>query len=315
MNQSNETIEGEIVPPDTQLAKPEQTQAAAHLAQMADDGFVTRLEKAAENAPKIQNAVMKILVSISQPGDWIDHDGTACLTSAGAERYMKQFPFSFEAFTVKKQTGEDEHGSWYMYVYSSAASLWDRTLPCEGTYGTRDKFLSFTKERGWRSDGEINEGNIMAAAKHICIGNGIKALLGLRGIRTDMLKRLITDLQGDPSIIKGVKYDSGKSTDKPPATAKEKVTAQEQIARMGKWLNEIWARNIDDMKAALKEATLFEGADGKEIFCDSLERLSKNIKWTGRIYPVIKKAYEEWQSITTAPAWSEQQLPEGSEHE
>ena len=154
-----------------------------------DESYVTALENAAEYAPRIEAALRKILVTIAYPGDWSNHGKTACLSSAGAERALKHFRISFCKWTREKMEWKDDLGSAYRWIYRAECHYKGRAILCEGRYGSRSKFLC--KVGGeFKKLEEIDEGDIMAAARHICQGEGIKTMLGLRGIPTEELIRL-----------------------------------------------------------------------------------------------------------------------------
>jgi len=242
--------------------------------QVFDDAFVTQLEGAAKNAKRAENAIMATFINICHEGDWIDHEGTACLSSAGAERFLKHLPFTFDSWTIKKNSGSDGKGPWYTYICSATAYLWGRNLPCEGVYSTRDRFLGYTKKDGWRALEDINENDIRAAARHICIGNGIKQMLGLRGIKTDKLAEIIAEHGGKPNLIHRVSYGGGgggSTQSKAPVDKSGDATKRKDITT---WLTEMNNGDKAEMKSQLISLTKFTGKDGTEVSFDTTTRMS-----------------------------------------
>ena len=272
------------------------TESGEIISIMADDVFVNQMEKAAENAPRIQAALEKLLVSISYPGDWVDLDGSACLSSAGAERFLKHFPISFTDWKWRKENWSDEEGEAYKYIYEAQCHLWGRTVQTQGIYSTRDKFLGKTSE-GWRSLKDINTSNIQSAARHICIGNGIKTLLGLRGVSTEKIKEVFNRMGKAPDNIQSVKYSKGSKGGAVKKQDKAEAKQDDELrARCNEMLTQMHAGDAADMKAAVKDASSFEGADGKTVSRDDLNKI--NGKWLAKVYGIIKEQFENWEKIT-----------------
>jgi len=272
------------------------SEAGVNNLQLFDDSFVTQLEGAARNAKRAENAIMATFINICHEGDWIDHDGTACLSSAGAERFLKHLPFTFDNWTMKKNSGSDGEGRWYTYICSATAFLWGRSLPCEGVYSTRDKFLGFTKAGGWKALEDINENDIRAAARHICIGNGIKQMLGLRGIKTDKLAKIIADHGGDANLIHRVTYGGGSgggTQNKPPADKSGDADKREEITAC---LTEMNNGDKAAMKTQLIKLTSFKGKDGNVVSFDTTTRMSGTS--LAICHKKTKEAYEAHLKVT-----------------
>lgn len=140
------------------------------------------LEQKAQLAKRHSDAINTILIAQTFPEDWTIQGGKACLGSAGAERIGRMFNIRHGA-DVKcvKEEFVDDHGEGYRFIYSGTASLDDRSVHVQGSYGTRDKFLGFAGGE-WKPVEDINENNIRNAAYHVFCGNAIKALLGIRNI-------------------------------------------------------------------------------------------------------------------------------------
>ena len=270
---------------------------------MADEDFVGKLEMAAKNAPRLRAAMKTMLVSISEVGDWTDFEGTACLSSAGAERYLKAFPFQLSNWQSKKEEFTDKNGKAYKWEYTCTANLWNRVILARGEFSTRNKFKGYTSQDGWKDISEILEGDIKAAAYHICMGNAVKALLGLRGLRTEELLRIVKEQGGDVNIITKVEFSKGSG-----GGAKEASAEDNHIqAELGKMMEEMTGGDVDAMKQILIDCTKFKGKDDKEVSCNSLKRLTG--KWLEKTAPKIKKRYEDWKKMTDAPDNNPEKVP------
>jgi len=197
----------EIVPqegPDTEMTK-----------LLADEDMevrLGRLRKIAELAPLYEKTIRTILLSCTFPQDWHkfgdgDH-ATVCLSSAGAERIAKHFKLRFFDVTRQKENFEDADGKGYRYVFEGKAVEGDRIIFVQGVYGTRDKFLGFANNK-WRALEEINENHIRDAAYHRFIGNGIKALLGIRNLPAKEYEFLMNRTGQDAAKTTGHTYGSG----------------------------------------------------------------------------------------------------------
>lgn len=171
-----------------------------------------RIEKAAELAPRWEAAVQKILVNATFPSDWEEFgDGDKakmCLSSAGAERIAKHFPIQIHSVAFEKEEFTDSVGKGYRYTYSGYARLRERETYVQGNYSTRDKFLGFAGGE-YRDIVDMNEGMIRNAAYHIFIGNGIKAILGIRALPVDKFNELMSELGKKASNAGGHSYNRG----------------------------------------------------------------------------------------------------------
>jgi len=209
------------------------------------DAMLLILERRAATAPRMRALVEKVLVNDTYPEDWtIQGDGDkarACLSSAGAERIGRNFPINTSDVTCKKESWEDSEGKAYRYVYTGYASLYDRKVYAEGSYSTRDEFLG-KKGGKWRPLEEINEGDIRAAAYHYFLGNGTKALLGLRGIPVAEYQRIMQatgqDAQRSSQVQRGRGTQGGASAEE-HAQRRELVELCVGFANDGRTVEEI----------------------------------------------------------------------------
>lgn len=166
------------------------------------------LEKKAKLAGRFATALNTILISQTYPEDWSEHDDKVCLSSAGAERVARHFSIRFYDVKVKKEDYTDTNGRAYRYIFEGNAAMADRIVYAQGAYGSRDNFLG-KKSGEYRPVEDINDNNIRNAAYHIFIGNGIKALLGLRGIPKARFNEIFTRQGEDPNKRTAVSYGKG----------------------------------------------------------------------------------------------------------
>lgn len=191
------------------------------------EAMLAILEKKAKLAPRILAATNTILVAATHPEDWTEQGGKMCLSSAGAERVATMFSIRFHDHKWLKEEFRDEHGQAYRYVYECTASLGDREVFAQGTYSTRDKFLGYNSGK-WRPVEDINENSIRSAAYHICQGNAIKALLGLRGIPADRFAEMMSNTGRDASKAATVRRGKGTSG----GTSTDDSAMQKQLAEI-----------------------------------------------------------------------------------
>lgn len=223
----------------------------------ADEARVEALEKAAANAPRVVKAMNRILVAIAHSGDWVSHDGKkASLCSAGAERFLKFFPMKFLNWKREKQDWTDKEGEAYRYIYSATCVSGESEFLIEGRFSTRDKLLGF-KNGKWKPLEEIDETDIMAAARHICIGEGVKAHLGLRAMPISDLETLGVRVDQ----IGSVPYQKGGQGGA-PATSTDDKALQQKLISMALALS-----NGDTTEAGtlVETESAFKAKDGKEV--------------------------------------------------
>ena len=254
------------------------------LSEADPDKMLALMEKKASLGTRMRSAVEGLLLSHTYPRDWnIQGNGdkaTACLGSAGAERVAREFPINFTDVSWTKEEWTDSYGAAYRYVYTGYASLYDRKIFIQGRYSTRDAFLGKVDE-SWRAIEDINEGNIRSAAFHMMRGDGIKALLGLRGLPAAEYERIMRATSRDPSatptVARGSGTQGGTSADDHKAQADlaeaciSIAAAGMTVESDGKQWSAVPMSDSDD-RAELERAvdiciklSSFTGKDGKEI--------------------------------------------------
>ena len=257
MSESSGNVQMELAESAT-VAERESLDVMPGLLGAANEGFVAALEKTAENAGRVVNAMNKTLVAIALPGDWVTHDGNiASLCSAGAERFLKFFPMKFTDWEREKQEWSDVEGKAYRWIYRAICTFGGTVLMTEGRFSTRDKLLGF-KDDKWRPLEEIDESDIMAAARHICIGEGIKAHLGLRAMPIEELDKLKVNVKNIKSFGG---YQSGSRGGAPTASADD-YAIQTKLRKM---CIEIANGDMDSAASILEDESSFTGKDGTKV--------------------------------------------------
>lgn len=248
---------------------------------------VESLEEAAKIARRYRQALLSLALSSTDPGDWHIEGGRACLSSAGAEKIARDLGgFSYvKREETRKVTGSDEIGPWYMYVEQYRVEQvvhWGpkaviRYVDCEGRASTREPF--FGKARGqWKSVHDIHEPDLMAAARHRAIGEGIKQLTGLRQIDKAALDRSGIDSGKVGSVDRSGGPQQGQGQQKSQSRGKDEMTDEQQHQmRVDLWnMCTAYVKHINpdledvdmireaagDKLAALTE---FEGRDGNKV--------------------------------------------------
>ena len=269
-------------------AEPIESQAT-ELAKVMTEGdpelTLAIMEKKAELAPRMNKALNTILITQTYPEDWTEQGGKMCLSSAGAERVARLFSIRFHDQKAKKEEFSDTIGRGYRYIYECVASMGDREVFAQGAYSTRDKFLGSVGGE-YRATEDINENNIRNAAYHICIGNAIKALLGLRGIPAERFNQIMAGAGQDPAKASAVKRGSG--TQGGTAKAKASTNAVEHVKMC---LRALRPQDPEAQAALYHEIGDFDGKDGKRVVAKSPDQLSE--KWLGGIAGKLDKMCDE----------------------
>jgi len=170
------------------------------------------LEQKAKLAIRFSQAINTILITQTYSEDWQqfgEGDKTiVCLSSAGAERVARHFGIKIFDVKSRKEEFTDTLGNGYRYIFEGYASMGDRIIYAQGSYGTRDKFLGYENQQ-YKPIEDINENDIRDAAYHIFTGNAIKALLGLRGIPAKRFAEIMGRAGEDASKLTKVTHGSG----------------------------------------------------------------------------------------------------------
>ncbi len=217
--------------------------------------MILTLEKAAEIAPRFMSALRTLMIHVTYPSDWHIEGGKACLSAPGAERIAQAvggFSWAQEGDPLRSNL---ESADGYMWTYTMnvtwrmSGTQRARTVHAQGHASTRDKFLG-KKGGEFRDPADINEADIKRWARHVAIGEGIKQLLGLRGLPESEL----------PDFAGGRKP---KSVDrvKPQGNATDDNLMRRQITDM---LLALCDGDKDAAVAALENTTKFTVTSGKD---------------------------------------------------
>lgn len=246
-----------------------------------DVGRITKaqvrgLEEAAGLIESFQRAMYTIMVKATYPSDWIIQGETACLKSAGAERIASALgDFEWrEVRPASKEKIDDKHGTGYIWTYYYRVTWRGRSVDAIGHYSSRDLLLGKVGD-DFRDVADINEANIMRAARHIAIGEGIKQILGLRGMPVDLMPRF----GKSPTDMKKVERD---------VAPKDQNKHRKQLTSMLLALNE---NNQDAAIAALEEVTAFKGKKGPVPGVKATAQLTGDrLRVT---FDIVRRTYEE----------------------
>ena len=243
--------------------------------------MVTVLEKKAQLAERYNTAITTILVKQTFAEDWTKQGDKMCLSSAGAPRVARLFSIRFPDKKFTKEEFNDPNGKGYRCLYECTATMGEREVFAQGAYSTRDKFLGFVNGE-WRPTEDINENNIRNAAYHICIGNAIKALLGLRGLPAAKFGFLMGD---EGNAAKTVTRGSGTQG----GTAKVKASAN-MVEHVKLCLRALRPNDPQAQAALYHEVADFDGDKGR-VVAKAPEMLSE--KWLGGIIGKLDKLCDE----------------------
>jgi hypothetical protein len=243
------------------------------------------LEKKAQLAPRFKAAIQTILVNFTYPEDWKAFGSgdkeTICLTSAGAERVARQFNIKFYETKSRKELIDDNIGKGYRYVFEGKAAMNDRIIYAQGVYSTRDKFLGYANEK-WKDIADINENHIRNAAYHIYLGNGIKGLLGLRGMPRARWEEIFGKSGESTAGTTKVTYAQGKQG----GTSADDAANQQELYRL---VQEMAQANLvvthDQSTNAYEAEVASDSMEEKTIIETSISALSEfkgDKGWVGR---------------------------------
>lgn len=150
------------------------------------------LENAIKKAERMETLVRKIkTLAIKQTNshDWVDMQGKPYLQSSGAEKIARMFGISWRICEgyPKKETMQDEKGSYYIYSYKGEFVMGGKSIEIIGTCSQRDKLFGKDNkaENGLKPASEIDETNVIKKANTNMIVRGITTILGIRNLTWD----------------------------------------------------------------------------------------------------------------------------------
>ena len=170
------------------------------------------LTKKAELAPRMREMINTILVTQTFSTDWTKFgDGDKarmCLSSAGAERIATLFDISYNSVKHYKEEYDDKHGKAFRYVFEGNATMGKREVFVQGNFSSRERLLGM-KGGEYRPIEDIIDSHIRNAAYHIFLGNGVKALLGLRAMPVSEWNKIMQGAGADTAAATTVTHGSG----------------------------------------------------------------------------------------------------------
>lgn len=152
------------------------------------------LENAIKKAERMETLVRKIktlAIKQTNPQDWVDMQGKPYLQSSGAEKIARMFGISWRICEgyPKKDTIQDEKGSYYMYSFKGEFTMGGKSIEIIGTCSQKDKLLGTTKDKEknkiLKPASEIDETSIIKKANTNMIVRGITTILGIRNLTWD----------------------------------------------------------------------------------------------------------------------------------
>lgn len=213
MADEGNVLEGELIEAPSQ-------ELATIMADASPELQLEILEKKAMLAPRFDAAISTILLACTHPKNWHqfgkDDEAKMCLDSAGAECVARNFSYRIFNMDTKREDFTDSLGRGYRYVTECDASLHAnnlsdpaiRLIHARGVYSTRDNLLGTIGGKP-RPLEDINEAHVSMASVHICGGNAIKFLLGLRGISVERYQEIMGVLGRDANKSGKVTHNAG----------------------------------------------------------------------------------------------------------
>lgn len=137
-----------------------------------------------ERTQKRDEKLLEVVAAAAWTGDWTEYeDGAAGLSAVGAERLLKHFPIEFSRWTWGKEQWKDGRGEQFAWTYRAYVKYQKSQIMAEGRYGTLDPFWREAN----RDDPKQDEADVKAGARHLCVADGIKSILGLRKVPIEKL--------------------------------------------------------------------------------------------------------------------------------
>jgi hypothetical protein len=184
---------------------------------------IIRMAERVETLGLALDKIRKFVLGRSLPGDWVkfgekDKNGNLELTWPGAMRIANALGISFTNWREPwKETGVDSNGPHYSWWYMCDVTLGGRKIEnVEGRAGTRNKFFGYAN-RAWKEMADGKEDDIKAAARHNCMKEGVRLIMGLSRIPEESA----TMLGLDPKNIRAVTFESAQRATEPLGMGKK----------------------------------------------------------------------------------------------
>ena len=285
----------------------------------------------AAQAEKRIDAVMKIkkvALKVTNAMDWVDQQGKPYLMASGAEKVANLFNISWKLLTPEPLIEVESDGN-YTFTYQGEFSLGNRTIQCEGSRSSRDRFFTQYEKGSDKKEKLVedrdNKRDVKMAAYTNLLGNGITRILGIRNLTYADLLEFAGIEQGK---LQKVEYKTNpKANVKPPETttanpspsrtepetAATTVTTEQEppqrepgqddgepsqtiFEKLQAKLSEMCGGDESKMKDLLKEVTIFKAADGSDRYKLSVDKFKRDTggeKWAiGAYRKLIERAAE-----------------------
>lgn len=163
---------------------------------------------AAQN--KIRTAVLKAAL----PGDFVqfgkDEKAKVELGGPGSERIATLVGLSVTGLKHEKIEFEDKHGKGFTWIYTGDVALGGRMIEqVEGRASSRDLFFGF-ENGAWKELSNVKESDVRTAARRGLYKEGVKIMLGLRGLPAD--PEFLKSIGLDPTKVKKVEFRETKAS-------------------------------------------------------------------------------------------------------
>jgi hypothetical protein len=185
---------------------------------MGGDDDLALIAANAEKRIDAVNKIKRIALKVTNAMDWVDQRDKPYLMASGAEKIAGLFNISWVLLTPEPVLEVESDGN-YTYTYAGQFTMGSRSIQCEGSRSSRDKFFTQYEYDGKAKKEKLvgerdNKRDVKMAAFTNLLGNGITRILGIRNLT-------YADLQEFAGISKDqlqkVEYKTGPKAD-PPAT-------------------------------------------------------------------------------------------------
>ena len=154
---------------------------------IADDSVIA-LAKQAEARIEAVKKIKQTALKVTNPDDWVDQQGKPYLMASGSEKIANLFSVSWGFLDPEPKYEEDEEGH-YTYTFRGVFTMGSRSVECEGSRSSRDKFFiqyDYKGDKGVKTERPLadrdNKRDVKMAALTNLLGNGITRILGIRNL-------------------------------------------------------------------------------------------------------------------------------------
>lgn len=198
-------------------------------------GDADDLMQVAAHAEARIDAVMKIkrvALKVTNAMDWVDQRDKPYLMASGSEKIANLFNISWRLLTQEPAVELESDGN-YTFTYSGEFSMGNRTIQCEGSRSSRDKFFTQYEYTDGKKIEKLvsdrdNKRDVKMAAFTNLLGNGITRILGIRNLTYADLLEFAGIKQAE---LQKVVYKTNAKADVKPAPVKDNpATASEPPA-------------------------------------------------------------------------------------